>query len=490
MAYVLPQNVFVFAGEGAHSPKPDLTILKTSPSWKACDDALNSILGTGVEAFLSANAGDHKAPSSPLTTTLINILHADLWRSSWGFEPTYAVGHSIGEVAAAYVAGLLSVAEALDLANRLGKVAAELPGAMLHTVLPASQLADLPTKQLHLAAVNCQLPGTKDMSVSLCGAERHVAEWLAADEGATKLMPAHPWHHPMYRTTKAFRSFASELPPPASYSTATCSFVSATKVCVLTSIDAAHWEEWLTAPVQFAAAMALVAERAAGAPLVAIQLGPHPVLDGAVAALAALPGANVVGQASSLKRNTPALPYVRSQRGRLAECGALEAALRAALSKPRALRLTLGSREIDVEIATPFPEQGMQSAQYPALARRLAAFFPGVAAHDLYRFTTVEALLHGWDAPAGGAAAAKEAAAGGAAQPQRAVAGLDVMGCGVLLPPQVRSAEACWEALCGEKSAIGPCPDGFKGVPSGFLAPQVMTPLSSLLLLMIPSSSS
>ena len=33
-------------------------------------------------------------------------------------------------------------------------------------------------------------------------------------------------------------------------------------------------------------------------------------------------------------------------------------------------------------------------------------------------------------------------------------------------------AEACWEALCNEKSAIGPCPDGFKGVPSGFLAPQ------------------
>ena len=242
MASSPSKNVFVFAGEGAHSPKPDLTILKTSPSWKACDDALASILGTGVEAFLSANAGDHKAPSSPLTTTLINILHADLWRSSWGFEPTYAVGHSIGEVAAAYVAGLLSVAEALDLANRLGKVAAELPGAMLHTVLPASQLADLPTKQLHLAAVNCQLPGTKDMSVSLCGAERHVAEWLAADEGATKLMPAHPWHHPMYRTTKAFQSFASELPPPASYTTATCSFVSARLASTGLSAPALHTE--------------------------------------------------------------------------------------------------------------------------------------------------------------------------------------------------------------------------------------------------------
>ena len=241
------QVIFLFAGEGAHSTNIDLSVLKTSPTWPQADAALQKLLGTGADAFLNANSGNHAAPASPLVTTLINVLHADLWRQ-WGLEPVYALGHSIGEVAATYVAGLLSVEEAIDMAHRLGKVAAELPGAMVHAVIPACRLREFPINELHLAAVNCQLPGSKDVSVSLCGTERHVAAWLAADEGATKLTPAHPWHHPLYRTTKAFRSFAAELPPPAAYATSTlgCSFVSATKAAVLTSVDASHWESWLT----------------------------------------------------------------------------------------------------------------------------------------------------------------------------------------------------------------------------------------------------
>ena len=88
------------------------------------DLALQDLLGRSLEDFLSAEAGNHVAPVSPLVTTLVNILHADLWRQ-WGYEPTFAVGHSIGEVAAAYVAGLFSTKEALELANQLGRVAAE-----------------------------------------------------------------------------------------------------------------------------------------------------------------------------------------------------------------------------------------------------------------------------------------------------------------------------------------------------------------------------
>ena len=119
-------------------------------------------------------------------------------------------------------------------------------------------------------------------------------------------------------------------------------FVSATKVALLTSVDAAHWENWLTAPVQFAAALDLVAQRARGAPLCALQTGPHPVLDGAVAALGAMAGVQLVAQAASLRRGAPALAFIRQQRGGLAAAGALAPALRAALSRPGALQVTAG----------------------------------------------------------------------------------------------------------------------------------------------------
>ena len=63
------------------------------------DAALQELLGRGLEDFLSAESGNHQAPVSPVVTTLINILHADLWRH-WGYAPTFALGHSIGAVGA------------------------------------------------------------------------------------------------------------------------------------------------------------------------------------------------------------------------------------------------------------------------------------------------------------------------------------------------------------------------------------------------------
>ena len=236
-------------------------------------------------------------------------------------------------------------------------------------------------------------------------------------------------------------------------------------MALLTSVDAAHWESWLTAPVQFAAALDLVARRARGAPLCALQTGPHPVLDGAVAALGATAGVQLVAQAASLRRKVPALAFIREQRAALAAAGVLAPALRAALSRPGALQVEAGSKKVTLELGAPFPEQGLASAHYPALARRLALFFPGLKPHDLYRFTSVAALLEGWDAAPDAAAATPTLGA-------HAAAALEILGSGVRLPPCVRSAQACWDALSAETCAIDDCPiEGFKASPSGFLQP-------------------
>ena len=236
-------------------------------------------------------------------------------------------------------------------------------------------------------------------------------------------------------------------------------------MALLTSVDAAHWETWLTSPVQFAAALDLVAQRARGAPLCALQTGPHPVLDGAVTALGATAGVQLVAQAASLRRKVPALAFIRQQRAALAAAGVLAPALRAALSRPGALQVEAGSRKVTLELGAPFPEQGLASAHYPALARRLALFFPGLKPHDLYRFTSVAALLEGWDAAPDAAAAAPTLGA-------HATAALEILGSGVRLPPCVRSAQACWDALSAETCAIDDCPiEGFKASPSGFLQP-------------------
>lgn len=114
--------LFLFPGEGAHSSTTDLSVLKCSPSWGAVEDAVKAVVAEGsLDAFLTSNLGCHKAPMSPVVTTVINILNADSWRL-WGVVPTVALGHSVGEVASAYVAGLLSIRAAIETAFKLGQV--------------------------------------------------------------------------------------------------------------------------------------------------------------------------------------------------------------------------------------------------------------------------------------------------------------------------------------------------------------------------------
>ena len=62
----------------------------------------------------------------------------------------------------------------------------------------------------YLAAVNHSIPGTEDVSVSLCGQPEAVNAWLESDEAAVELRPLHPWHHPAYRATKAFEKWGTD----------------------------------------------------------------------------------------------------------------------------------------------------------------------------------------------------------------------------------------------------------------------------------------
>lgn len=115
----------------------------------------------------------------------------------------------------------------------------------------------------------------------------------------------------------------------------------------------------------------------AGAPLYVVQTGPHPVLDGAVAAFKKMPGVQVVAQCASLRRGAPAAAYLKEQRGALVASGVLQGALRAALATPGALELDVGSRRVTLQLDEPFPEQGVQSARYPALGALRGAATPG-----------------------------------------------------------------------------------------------------------------
>ncbi|AXB58529.1 polyketide synthase [Flavobacterium fluviale] len=91
---------------------------------------------------------------------------SQLWLS-WGIKPTFLCGHSIGEFAAAHLAGILSLKDALHIVAVRGKLISELPGgSMLIVRVSIEKLKELLPDTLSVAAINanqfCVVSGTKE----------------------------------------------------------------------------------------------------------------------------------------------------------------------------------------------------------------------------------------------------------------------------------------------------------------------------------------
>ena len=263
--------LFLFTGEGSHSAQTDVPSLKLSPSWPAVEAALERNGLPDLESLLATILGSHGAPLSPVVTTVINLLNAGLWREA-GFEPSITVGHSIGEVAAAHVAGLISMDAAIALAHGLGRVGASLEGAMLHTKVTRRELlymqASMPTlspymskaalearaipwddQPMCIAAINTAAAANGEIGVSLCGPHARVSAWLETDPRAKRLPPLHPWHHPAYGLKAGLFDELKALPKAdVGSSGSTVAFVSSTSAKVVQILGPSYWFSWLSQP--------------------------------------------------------------------------------------------------------------------------------------------------------------------------------------------------------------------------------------------------
>jgi hypothetical protein len=86
-----PSCVLLLTGEGAHSAQTDIPSLMLSPHWQATDAAVKKLgIATDLDTFLRTQLGVHACPSSPIVTTLINILNAHRWHAA-GHEAAFAI---------------------------------------------------------------------------------------------------------------------------------------------------------------------------------------------------------------------------------------------------------------------------------------------------------------------------------------------------------------------------------------------------------------
>ena len=276
-------TVFVFPGQGPHQLSMAAELIAESAVFRAClescAEALAPYCDWPLMDLLRGAPGSPRLDSTDVAQPAlfaVMVSLAELWRSL-GVEPDAVVGHSQGEIAAAVVAGSLSLDDAARIVAVRSSVLTELAGrgAMVAVRLPADKVRPMLQHwrgRLDIAAVN----GPSSIVVS--GEPRAANEFIATCETegiqARALAVDYASHG---QQVEAIRDRFLDRLGPVSSRPPRIAFLSTVTGEPVTDgdLDAAYWYRNLRQVVQFERAASTLLSRGHGT---FIEVSPHPVL--------------------------------------------------------------------------------------------------------------------------------------------------------------------------------------------------------------------